>query len=70
MWETGSPRTHEPKIVNESLRLSQSFTVYLIFSEIGDFQKIVGTFIEVVDNVSKEVEKEKMKVTNLYPFLT
>jgi len=31
-------------------------------SEIGDFQKIVGTFIEVVDNVSKEVEKEKMKV--------
>lgn len=35
---------------------------YYFFSEIGDFQKIVGTFIEVVDNVSKEVEKEKMKV--------
>lgn len=35
----------------------------LFFStEIGDFQKIVGSFIEVVDNVSKEVEKEKMKV--------
>ena len=34
----------------------------IIFAEIGDFQKIVGTFIEVVDNVSKEVEKEKMKV--------
>ena len=34
----------------------------LLFSEIGDFQKIVGTFIEVVDNVAKEVEKEKMKV--------
>ena len=34
----------------------------LLFSEIGDFQKIVGSFIEVVDNVSKEVEKEKMKV--------
>jgi hypothetical protein len=34
----------------------------LPISEIGDFQKIVGSFIEVVDNVSKEVEKEKMKV--------
>jgi len=34
----------------------------LLPSEIGDFQKIVGTFIEVVDNVSTEVEKEKMKV--------
>lgn len=30
--------------------------------EIGEFQKIVGTFIEMVDGVAKEVEKEKMKV--------
>ena len=28
-----------------------------------EFQKIVGTFIGLVDNVGKEVEKEKMKVT-------
>lgn len=35
---------------------------FLSFSEIGEFQKIVGTFIEMVDNVAKEVEKEKMKV--------
>lgn len=39
------------------------YNLYIIFSSgIGDFQKIVGSFIEVVDNVSKEVEKEKMKV--------
>lgn len=43
------------------------FFIYIIYiwffsSGIGDFQKIVGSFIEVVDNVSKEVEKEKMKV--------
>lgn len=43
-----------------------SLYIYIFFiffsTEIGDFQKIVGSFIEVVDNVSKEVEKEKMKV--------
>lgn len=38
------------------------FSPLFFSTEIGDFQKIVGSFIEVVDNVSKEVEKEKMKV--------
>ena len=37
-------------------------TYFLFFPEIGEFQKIVGTFIEMVDSVAKEVEKEKMKV--------
>ena len=41
---------------------SSNFVIIVLLAEIGDFQKIVGTFIEVVDNVSKEVEKEKMKV--------
>ena len=36
--------------------------VFLCLTEIGDFQKIVGTFIEMVDVVAKEVEQEKMKV--------
>ena len=27
-----------------------------------EFQKIVGSFITLVDDVAKEVEKEKMKV--------
>lgn len=31
-------------------------------SEIGEFQKIVGGFIDMVDALAKEVEKEKMKV--------
>ena len=31
-----------------------------------DFQKIVGSFIELVDTVSKEVENEKMKVILVY----
>ena len=32
------------------------------YSEIGEFQKIVGGFIDMVDGLAKEVEKEKMKV--------
>uniref|UniRef100_A0A4W3IWM6 Intraflagellar transport 20 homolog (Chlamydomonas) n=2 Tax=Callorhinchus milii TaxID=7868 RepID=A0A4W3IWM6_CALMI len=31
------------------------------FSEIGQFQKIVGGLIEIVDQLAKEAENEKMK---------
>lgn len=33
-----------------------------VITEIGQFQKIVGGLIEMVDELSKEAEKEKMKV--------
>ena len=33
------------------------------YTEISDFQKLVGGFIEMVDGLSKQVENEKMKVT-------
>lgn len=32
-----------------------------IFSEIGEFQGLVGSFIEMVDGLAKEVEQEKMR---------
>ena len=35
---------------------------YFLCSEIGEFQKIVGGFIGMVDGLAKEVEREKMKV--------
>lgn len=35
---------------------------YFLCSEIGEFQKIVGGFIGMVDTLAKEVEREKMKV--------
>lgn len=35
---------------------------FISYSEIGEFQKIVGGFIDMVDALAKEVEKEKMKV--------
>lgn len=34
----------------------------LSFAEIGQFQKIVGGLIELVDELAKEAETEKMKV--------
>lgn len=33
-----------------------------VLSEMQEFKGIVGTFITLIDEVSKEVEKEKMKV--------
>lgn len=35
-------------------------------TEIGQFQKIVGGLIEMVDELAKEAEKEKMKVHMFY----
>lgn len=36
-------------------------TISPLFSEIGEFQGLVGSFIEMVDGVAKQVEQEKMK---------
>ncbi len=38
------------------------YFVFIYITEMQEFQKIVGTFISLVDSVAKEVEKEKMKV--------
>ena len=35
----------------------------LFVAEMSEFQKIVGSFIQLVDEVGAEVEKEKMKVS-------
>lgn len=35
---------------------------FFYITEIGQFQKIVGGLIEMVDELAKEAEKEKMKV--------
>lgn len=36
--------------------------LFYLSTGIVDFQKIVGTFMGMVDSVAKEVEGEKMKV--------
>ena len=37
------------------------------FTEIGEFQTVVGGFISIVDRLAKQVEQEKMKV-NYFSF--
>ncbi|XP_060585500.1 intraflagellar transport protein 20 homolog [Ruditapes philippinarum] len=57
--ELNKIRVLEPEVQSQTTELKEECKDFV--DKIGDFQKIVGTFIEVVDNVSKEVEKEKMK---------
>ena len=37
--------------------------MYIISTEISEFQNLVGGFIEMVDSLAKEVEREKMKAS-------
>ncbi|XP_060067900.1 intraflagellar transport protein 20 homolog [Ylistrum balloti] len=57
--ELNKIRVLEPEVQQQTLELKEECKDFV--DKIGGFQKIVGTFIEVVDNVAKEVEKEKMK---------
>ncbi|ESO95305.1 hypothetical protein LOTGIDRAFT_188589 [Lottia gigantea] len=57
--ELNKIRVLEPEVSQQTTELKEECKDFV--EKIGDFQKIVGTFIGVVDNVAKEVEKEKMK---------
>lgn len=53
---------------NFHLRIGSGMYIYVYiffvsFLEIGQFQKIVGGLMELMDELSKEVETEKMKVS-------
>nr|KAG5700358.1 hypothetical protein BaRGS_029610 [Batillaria attramentaria] len=57
--ELNKIRVLEPEVAQQTRELKEECKDFV--GKIGEFQKIVGTFIEMVDNVAKEVEKEKMK---------
>ncbi|XP_074642395.1 intraflagellar transport protein 20 homolog [Tubulanus polymorphus] len=57
--ELNKIRVLEPDSAQQTSELKEECKDFV--EKISDFQKIVGTFIETVDNVAKEVEKEKMK---------
>ncbi|GFN80617.1 intraflagellar transport protein 20 homolog [Plakobranchus ocellatus] len=57
--ELNKIRVLEPDVAQQTKELKEECKEFV--DKIGDFQKIVGTFIEMVDSVAKEVEKEKMK---------
>ncbi|XP_059146435.1 intraflagellar transport protein 20 homolog [Physella acuta] len=57
--ELNKIRVLEPEVAQQTKELKEECKEFV--DRIGDFQKIVGTFIDMVDSVAKEVEKEKMK---------
>ncbi|XP_041456996.1 intraflagellar transport protein 20 homolog [Lytechinus pictus] len=52
-------RVLEPEIQSQTTELKEECKDFV--DKIGDFQHIVGGFIDKVDQLAKEVEKEKMK---------
>ncbi|XP_070572775.1 intraflagellar transport protein 20 homolog [Ptychodera flava] len=57
--ELNKVRVLEPEIAGQTTELKEECKEFV--EKIAEFQKIVGSFIDVVDKVAKEVEKEKMK---------
>ena len=57
--EMSKVRVLEPEVSQQTEELKSECKNFV--DKISDFQNIVGSFIEMVDTLSKEVEKEKMK---------
>jgi len=57
--ELNKIRVLEPEVATQTSELKEECKEFL--DKMTEFQKIVGTFIALTDNVAKEVEKEKMK---------
>lgn len=57
--ELNKIRVLEPEVAQQTGELKEECKDFL--DKLSDFKKIVGTFIDVVDDVAQEVEKEKMK---------
>ncbi|XP_046582773.1 intraflagellar transport protein 20 homolog [Haliotis rubra] len=57
--ELNKIRVLEPEVAQQTVELKEECKDFV--DKIADFQKIVSGFIEVVDGVATEVEKEKMK---------
>ena len=57
--EMSKVRVLEPEVSQQTEELKSECKNFV--DKISDFQIIVGSFIEMVDTLAKEVEKEKMK---------
>ena len=57
--EMSKVRVLEPEVSQQTEELKSECKNFV--DKISDFQNIVGNFIEMVDTLAKEVEKEKMK---------
>lgn len=52
-------RVLDPDAAQQTVELKDECREFV--SKIAEFQKLVGSFIDITDNLSKDVEKEKMK---------
>ncbi|KAK3704547.1 hypothetical protein QZH41_018261 [Actinostola sp. cb2023] len=57
--ELNKVRVLEPEVSQETTKLKEECKEFV--DKINEFQNIVGGFIDMVDSLAKEVEKEKMK---------
>ncbi|XP_078600116.1 intraflagellar transport protein 20 homolog [Branchiostoma floridae x Branchiostoma japonicum] len=57
--ELNKIRVLDPEVSTTTTELKEECKDFV--DKIAEFQKIVGSFIEMVDRLAKEVEKEKMK---------
>ncbi|XP_019620947.1 PREDICTED: intraflagellar transport protein 20 homolog [Branchiostoma belcheri] len=57
--ELNKIRVLDPEVSTTTTELKEECKDFV--DKIAEFQKIVGSFIEMVDKLAKEVEKEKMK---------
>ena len=60
--EMSKVRVLEPEVSQQTQELKSECKDFV--DKISEFQKIVGSFIEMVDSLAKEVEKEKMNAFN------
>ncbi|XP_072548144.1 intraflagellar transport protein 20 homolog isoform X2 [Salminus brasiliensis] len=58
--ELNKLRILEPDVGQKTTELKEECKEFV--DKIGQFQKIVGGLIEMVDDLAKEAEKEKMKM--------
>ncbi|XP_026853542.1 intraflagellar transport protein 20 homolog isoform X1 [Electrophorus electricus] len=64
--ELNKLRILEPDVGQKTTELKEECKDFV--DKIGQFQKIVGGLIEMVDELAKEAEKEKMKVCTVNTF--
>ncbi|XP_030882098.1 LOW QUALITY PROTEIN: intraflagellar transport protein 20 homolog [Leptonychotes weddellii] len=58
--ELNKLRVLDPEVTQQTIELKEECKDFV--DKIGQFQKIVGGLIELVDQLAKEAENEKMKV--------
>ncbi|XP_054565028.1 intraflagellar transport protein 20 homolog isoform X4 [Eptesicus fuscus] len=59
--ELNKLRVLDPEVTQQTIELKEECKDFV--DKIGQFQKIVGGLLELVDQLAKEAENEKMKVS-------